>query len=137
MTVRSSLPGTVDFLNRVAHAIAQRDALPHKASDYRVARVLGVTAATVSGWRTGRSGIGEDAALRVAEILGVDAADVLVCLQAEKNRRNAPVRKVWERLAAHALAVVFAAVIGVTVMHSTNASARTSNVSILYIMRIL
>ena len=99
------LPTTRTFLDRLARKIADWDSLPRPVSDYRIAQVLGVTNATTSHWRRQRSSMGDEIALKVAAILGEDERYVLACLQVERNRRNAPVREAWMRIATPGILV--------------------------------
>lgn len=85
-------------------------------SDYALAAKLEVTRAGISSYRTGRSHLGDDAALKVAELLELDAGYVLASMEAERAQTDAA-RKVWEQAAdrlkhygvAAALAMVVAA----------------------------
>ncbi len=92
---------TLEFLAAVADK-------HHGASDYRVAKILGVTRATISGLKHGRSYLGDETALKVAAELGVEPGYVLACVYAERaTRADAPeVRKAWEKLAARVAAAV-------------------------------
>jgi predicted transcriptional regulator len=55
-------------------------------SDYALAKVLGVTQAAVSGYRTGRSRIDDDVALTVAEILHLNPMHVIAAANAERAK---------------------------------------------------
>lgn len=99
------LPRSRDFLNRLRRKIADNEGKRGLVSDYHVASVLKVTTATVSSWRTGRFGIGDETGLKVAAILGLDERYVLACLNAERHARNAAVKSAWQRIAAAGLAL--------------------------------
>lgn len=79
---------TADYLDAVAARLGG-------ASDYRVAMTLGVTPAAVCNWRKGRDSIGDDAALKVAELIGVEAAEIMIVAKAERAK-NAAVKEAWE-----------------------------------------
>ncbi|NOV27668.1 helix-turn-helix domain-containing protein [Cupriavidus necator] len=56
------------------------------ASDYAIAKELGVTRAAVSRYRNGLSGFDDDTAIRVARILDIDPACVLLAAHAERTK---------------------------------------------------
>jgi hypothetical protein len=92
---------TVELLDAVKAALE----LP---SDYALAHRLGVSRQRVSMWRTSREGLGDDIALKVAELLELDPGYVLACLAAERTQRPA-VRQVWEKVAEGLALVLFGA----------------------------
>lgn len=92
------LPNSLEFLDRAERKLAELQGARGHLSDYKLAHVLGVTTAAVSGWRTGRCGMSDSTGLKIAAILGEPEAFVLVCLQAEKQRKNVAVRRAWERM---------------------------------------
>lgn len=53
-------------------------------SDYALAKMLGVTKATVSRWSTGKGGMSDEVALRAAALTGRDPAYYLLQLQLER-----------------------------------------------------
>lgn len=55
-------------------------------SDYALAKVLGITQSTISGYRAGRSRIDDDVALTVAEILGLHPLHVIASANAERAK---------------------------------------------------
>lgn len=55
-------------------------------SDYALAKVLGITQSTISGYRAGRSRIDDDVALTIAEILGVHPLQVIAAANAERAK---------------------------------------------------
>lgn len=79
--------------NDLLDAVKSRYGLP---SDYALAAKLGMTRSMVSGYRHGKSRLGDDAALRVAELLELDAGFVFACMEAERAQTEAA-RKVWKR----------------------------------------
>lgn len=54
------------------------------ASDYRIAKELGVTRATVSRWRVGKGSLGDESAIAAAEILGEDPRVILTLIAGER-----------------------------------------------------
>lgn len=56
------------------------------ASDYALAKVLGVTQQAVSGYRAGNSAISDDVALTVAEILQLHPLQVIAAANAERAK---------------------------------------------------
>jgi DNA-binding transcriptional regulator YdaS (Cro superfamily) len=92
---------TNDFLD----AIRARHAL---GSDYMVAKLMGVDSNYVSNWRSGRNTMGEDACMKVAELLEIRPGYVLACVAAERSKNDA-VRAAWESVAASLAACVVAA----------------------------
>lgn len=67
-------------------------------SDSAVAAALGITHSAISQWRTGRTSMSPDLAVRAAELLGVEPGPlVLVCL-AETERRP-PLAALYRQLA--------------------------------------
>ena len=82
---------TIHLLDRLATHLGH-------ASDYRIARELGVSRASVSKWRVGKTGMSDDMAVRVAEVVGEDPAYVLALIHGEATE-NAAVRRVYWRIA--------------------------------------
>lgn len=64
---------------------------------YRLAKVLGVSQARVSQWKAGHT-FGDEMAVKVAELIGLDPAYVLACVQAERTT-DGEARRAWARLA--------------------------------------
>lgn len=101
------LPTTRIFLDRLARKIAENEGLKRPVSDYRVAQVLGITNAAISGWRRHRNAMSDEIALKVAALIHEDERYMLACLQVERNRRNIPVREAWSRIALPGVIVPF------------------------------
>lgn len=74
-------------------------------SNYRLARVLGVPENTVARWKTGKNRPEDSMAIILAEMAGIDPAEALASIAAERSTGTA--RAVWERIAeqAHRAAV--------------------------------
>ncbi|MGA9853425.1 MAG: hypothetical protein WBR15_10920 [Gammaproteobacteria bacterium] len=129
MTTR--LPRTRDFLDRLARQVAQNDHHREPASDYRLAHILNVTRATTSAWRTGKTQLGDESALKMAELLGEDPQFVLACIHAERAH-NAGVRQAWEKIAAGAACALL--ILGFT-LFSPPSGAVNRHETEIYIMR--
>lgn len=97
---------TVDFLD----AIKQRHALP---SDYATAKLLHISPQQVSMYRAGTRALGDETALRVAELLDLPAGYVLACVHAERTSDSA-MRRVWDSM-ADTLKAAKVGALGVTV----------------------
>lgn len=69
-------------------------------SDYRAAKELGITRSAMSQIRTGDSStLGEDTALRVAQVLGIPVAGIIIDQAAERSK-NPEVRAALKEEAA-------------------------------------
>lgn len=79
------------------------DALKQKhgwSSDYRLGKYLGWKQGTVSTYRTGRSTLGQEHAVRIADELELDRGYVLACMEAERaGTRSEILRETWRRVA--------------------------------------
>lgn len=67
-------------------------------SDYALAKMIGMSRERISRYRNTNGELGDDAALKVAELLGLDPAYVLACMNHQRTKSEAA-RAVWERLA--------------------------------------
>lgn len=67
-------------------------------SDYRISKLLGVSTAALSNYRTGRSSPANSIAVRLAELAGVDPAHALVSVNMERATTDEE-REMWEKLA--------------------------------------
>jgi predicted transcriptional regulator len=81
---------TVQYLD----AVRKRLDLP---SDYAAAKSLGVTRAAVSKYRLGLSTFDDTTSVRVAEILGIDAMEVIAASNFERAKDDS-VRALWRGL---------------------------------------
>jgi len=68
------------------------------ASDYAIAKALGVTRGAVSKYRTGTSTFDDATAMKAADILGVEPAAIMLLAHAERTK-TPEVRRVWVSLA--------------------------------------
>ena len=115
---------TLDLLDRLATKLG--DLKGNKASDYRIAKELGVTRAAVSRWRAGHNAMGDEVAVTVAERLGDNPAYVLARLH-EDMAETPAVRKVYKQIAATFAGKAAAAVVAALLSgHATNSEASTS-----------
>ncbi|WP_034350347.1 helix-turn-helix domain-containing protein [Herbaspirillum sp. GW103] len=55
-------------------------------SDYALAKVLGVTRSAISHMKMGKSGIGDETAVKVAELTGIPVARVLIDVHLERSK---------------------------------------------------
>lgn len=69
------------------------------ASDYKIAKILGVTQQSVSRYRTGRDFFGSEIAIKVANLLQLDIGYVLACTHLERAKSE-PERQAWQGIAA-------------------------------------
>jgi len=69
----------------LAIEIADREGFVDPVSDYRVAKALGVTRATVSKWRQDKGGMSDATALRAAAITGADPVYYLLRVAMERT----------------------------------------------------
>jgi predicted transcriptional regulator len=81
---------TANYLDAVKTALN----LP---SDYALAKYWGVSKQDISEYRAGKRTLGEDRAIAVAHILGIDPAEPLIASHAERAKSEAA-REVWTAL---------------------------------------
>jgi DNA-binding transcriptional regulator YiaG len=81
-------------------------------SNYRLARVLGVSDNTMAKWSQGRNAPGEPHAMRLAEMAGMDAGVVVAELHAERAA-DPETRDLWRGIAARLRQVGLASILGV------------------------
>lgn len=81
---------TSDFLDAVK---AKRGL----ASDYALAKLLGITTSGVSAYRTKRTFLGDSQAIHVAELLEMDPAIILAAVHAERAKTE-PEKAVWRHV---------------------------------------
>lgn len=68
-------------------------------NDSDIARKVGVTRAAVCDWRTGRRTPDDEPAVKIAELIGKDAGELLAECGAARAK-TPETRAVWERIAA-------------------------------------
>lgn len=77
--------------NQYLDAVKARHCL---ASDYAIAKKLGITHQSVSNYRSGKSKMDETTAFKVAEALEIDPATVIIAAQIEREKKP-ELRAVW------------------------------------------
>lgn len=87
-----TLQYTNDFLDELK-------SLNGNASDYRLAKILEVKAATISNYRHGKSFFDDAVCERVADLLGIQPEYVLACIHAERAK-SPSLRTAWTHIAA-------------------------------------
>ena len=104
-------------------------------NDAELARVLGVTRAAVSSWRTGLKTPDDEACQELAKLLGEPELRVLAVVHAARARTE-KARKMWARIASAACVVIALGMSGMSgkadAMPYQASSANTDN---LYIIR--
>lgn len=114
-TPPGKLPTSRAFLDRLARKLGDPKDPRKPASDYRVAKVLGIDGGTISRIRNRKQTFGEELALKVAAELGEPEPYLLACVYYERER-SVRVRVVWEAIAR-------AAAIGAVVVVSSAVQA--------------
>ena len=100
---------TVEFID----AIRAKHNLP---SDYAAKKLLSVSRATISNYRTGKQFFDDAVALRAAELLDLSPGHVLACIHEERAKRP-QVKAAWHQVAralAPSLLVFLAGALGAT-----------------------
>lgn len=96
-------------------------------NDSETARKIGVTRAAVSDWRVGRRAPDDDQAVRLAELLGIEAGEVLAECGAARAK-TPETRRAWERIAARmAASSITVCVLIIAIGQSQEAKARQVN----------
>lgn len=114
-TTPGKLPTSRAFLDRLARKLGDPKDPRKPASDYRVAKALGLTSGAISKLRAHKGTFGNENAVKLAELLGEPAGYVVACVNYERER-SVRVRVVWEAIAR-------AAAIGAVVIVSSAAQA--------------
>lgn len=84
---------TIEFLDLLKAAY-------HLDSDYKVAKLIGMTTSSVSAYRKKGVTFDDETACRVGTLLNLDPAFVVACMHAERAK-SATTKRLWEDLAAH------------------------------------
>ena len=82
----------------------------HVESDYALGKALGLTPQRISHYRTGRGGMDDDLAIRIAAVCKVPAIRVIAELHADRSK-SPTARAVWLDAARRAAAACLCAVI--------------------------
>lgn len=102
----------MNYVHTLLTAAKQAKGIP---SNYRLARVMGVSDNTLNNWQSGRAMPGEVQAVRLAEMAGIDPGVVLAELAAERAKdegSRAAWRSIAERLKGGAVAAGVALLVG-------------------------
>jgi len=101
------------------------------ASDYAIAKILGITHQMVSKYRLGKDCLGDSTAIRVAELLEINPAIVVSAVHAERaksDQEKAVWRDIFEKLGGVAASVVIGvAAFALPVQNVEAAGAVSSN----------
>mgnify|MGYP003704798689 CR=1 FL=1 len=106
------------------------------ATDYRLAKILGLTTAAVSAMRVRGGGISDETAEKLADLAGLDAGYVLACAHAERAK-SASLKSIWESVAKKAAGAAVAVLIGAGLLpyaDTPTAGERAGGVGGMYIM---
>lgn len=71
-------------------------------TDYRLAKILGVSRQTVMKWRDGIHSVDDKNAIKFADLLSIDGHYLLSCIQAERANKssNDTAAKMWSDIAS-------------------------------------
>lgn len=86
-------------MKNTAEFLLEVKAKHHLTSDGQLAKMLGLTRASVSVFMLGKNFLGDETAMHVAELLEIDPAYVVTCVHAERAKQ-APEREMWARMAS-------------------------------------
>lgn len=100
---------TIDFLNAVKAANGF-------TSDYQLAKFLGVTQQTVSVYMLKKSYLGDETAIKVAEALKIDPAQVIASVHYERAKK-AEEKAVWKGILERLGGIAAGVVIGITLIN--------------------
>lgn len=68
-------------------------------SDYALAKILGISKQAVSGYRRNKEFFSVELAIKVANLLKIDAGYVVACVNLERSKTDAE-KQVWQGFAA-------------------------------------
>lgn len=106
-------------------------------SDYALAKAIGVTTSAISNVRTGRNGIDDATAIKIAELAGLDAGYVIACAHSERAKSD-PERAAWKSIVSRLAGVLFvtpALFFMPTPTHAAQANVITSDVQAVTVIR--
>jgi transcriptional regulator with XRE-family HTH domain len=84
----------------------------HLTSDYQLAKFLEISAQRISKYMSGKVTLGDEAAMKVADALGIERGRALAIVAAERTQSD-QAKKEWLKLAGTAAAVAVVALLGV------------------------
>ncbi len=100
-------------------AVKVRHSLP---SDYKLAKVMGVTHSCISNYRSGRSTLDDSMVLKVADLLESDPAMILATVHAERAKRPEE-KAVWQSIMERLGGAAACALLGVALSAPAPAEA--------------
>lgn len=103
-----------------------------KCSDYRIAKLLGISSPSVSRWRTSTGHMSDDHAARLAELAGLDPAEWVLRIAAEREPDGpgtAAMRDAIRRLSGRAAAVILTVAAACMAAPESSANAAVSALS--------
>jgi len=107
-----------------------------KQTDYALHKALGISQQAVSMYMTGKRIINDDTALRLAEMLGIDASVIIA--QANYERTDGKNKKLWkdyiEKLGGIAASFLIVSTLIMTPTPSKAAQSGAKSLTTLYIM---
>lgn len=106
------------------------------ASDYAIAKVLGITHQCISRYRVGKDYFGDLTAIRVAELLEINPAIVVSAVHAERSKseqEKAVWREIFEKLGGVAASVVIGIAAATLPMQQAEASGLNPVHSVYYV----
>ena len=71
--------------------------LNNGCSDYRVAKLLSVSTASASVWRTGKGTMSDAVAAKAAKLAGLDESYVVACINAERHNSD-DTFPIWQQI---------------------------------------
>lgn len=102
------------------------------ASDYQLAKILGITQQAVSSLRVKRTFIGDETAIKVAELLEIDPGIVIAAVHAERAKSEAE-RNAWRSMFEKLGGVAAGLVIGLSAVSPSPAQAVEQANSVYYV----
>lgn len=120
------------------NSVDMLDAIKNKylCTDYRAAKLLGISTQAVSNIRCDRKTFGDETALKAAQLLDMNPAFLLACLQAERADRgeHPALAGAWRRAAASiSTAAVFALFFSVLAPSPAHAAGSSASDSVYYV----
>lgn len=113
---------TIEYLD----AIKSKTGVP---SDYAIAKVLGITRASVSNYRNGHTYFDDDICVKVASILEIPEIEVVLNIHAERSTNvivKASFKEVLKQLGTVAATLLIASGINLSTPSPANAGAASS-----------
>lgn len=106
--------------------LLERVRAKHKASWYRLARLIPTSESTMANWKNGRTGIDQRFVTRIAELLEEPPEYILACIEAERAQ-SPELEKIWrgiaEKFRSHAASILLVTALVFGVGNATKAEA--------------